>query len=88
VTTLRGHEDRVNSVAFSPDGTRIATGSEDKTVRIWDAATGREVVAPPHLHRGLVWSVVFSPDGKRVAAGCWSGSAWVKVWDAVGKKGR
>ncbi len=82
--TLKGHEDRVNGVAFSPDGARIATASEDKTVRIWDAATGKEVLAP-HRHRGLVWSVAFSPDGKRVATGCWSASGWVKTWDAVGK---
>jgi WD40 repeat protein len=41
------HDDRVNSVVFSHDGKRIATASEDKTVRVWDAETGKECAAPP-----------------------------------------
>ena len=73
--------DRVHGVAYSPDGTRIASAGDDKTVRIWDAATGKEQ-SPPRIHRGAVWSVAFSPDGKRVAAGCWDAAGWVQTWDA------
>ena len=76
--TLTGHGDRVHCVAWSPDGTRIASGGDDKTVRVWDAATGKEV-AVPHVYRGVVWSVAFGPDGKRIAAACWSASGWVKT---------
>ena len=43
VRTLTGHSDTVFSVAFSPDGTRVVSGSADKLVKIWDAATGAEV---------------------------------------------
>ena len=42
-STLMGHTDDVNSVAWSPDGTRLASGSDDKTVRIWEASTGKEL---------------------------------------------
>jgi len=56
---------RVNSAAFSPDGRRVITASEDFTAQVWDAATGKKV-GPPLKHTGYVWSAAFSPDGRRI----------------------
>ena len=67
VFALRGHTGAVTSVAFSPDGRRIVTGSEDKTARVWDADKDQEVRAL-RTQRQTTWvrSVAFSPDGKRI----------------------
>jgi tetratricopeptide (TPR) repeat protein len=65
VMTLYGHDSRICSLAFSPDGRRVLSASIDETVRLWDAATGAEVMALPAQH--AVWSAVFSPDGKTIA---------------------
>ena len=63
VATLTGHTGYVNSVAFSRDGKLLASGSDDKMVKLWEVETGQEV-ATLTRHRGLVSSVAFSPDGK------------------------
>ncbi|KAG4437715.1 hypothetical protein IFR05_006798 [Cadophora sp. M221] len=62
--TLEGHTSRVTSVAFSPDGKQIVSGSWDKTVRRWDAATGQQLLPALEGHTDHVTSVAFSPDGK------------------------
>jgi WD40 repeat protein/serine/threonine protein kinase len=76
--TLRGHKGGVSSVAFSPDGTRLVSGSFDQTVKVWDAATGQEALA---LKGHKVTSVAFSPDGKRLVSG--NHDQTVSVWDAA-----
>jgi WD40 repeat protein len=55
-------------VAFSPDGKRIVSASQDKTLKVWDLYTGREVLSLKG-HADTVQSVAFSPDGKRIVSG-------------------
>jgi len=68
------HALRVNDVALSPDGKTLATASQDRTVRFWDVATGKEGLV---LQRGDAepWSVAFRPDGNTLAVGYKDGSA-------------
>ena len=62
--TLSGHGDSVTSIAWSPDGKRLATGSGDKTAKVWDAETGKELLTL-NAHNYPITSVAWSPDGKR-----------------------
>ena len=77
--TLYGHTDEVNAVSFSPDGTRIVTGSGDHTARVWDARTGTQILVLKGHTRGVT-SAAFSPDGTRFVTGSIDRTA--KVWDA------
>jgi len=79
VSVLGGHEDRVSTAAFNPDGTRVVTASLDGTARIWDSASGRLL----HVLRGhedRVLGAAFSPDGGRVVTA--SSDSRAKIWDA------
>ena len=76
--TLHGHMSALYCVAFSPDGSRIATGSVDKSIRIWNATTGEEVGRLTG-HMAPVAKISFSPDGLRLASACEGGT--VRIWD-------
>ncbi|KAK6971599.1 WD40 repeat-like protein [Favolaschia claudopus] len=78
--SLRGHTESVTSVAFSPDGLHIVSGSADRTVRIWDCATGAPVGKPLRGHQTCVTSVAFSPDSLHIVSG--SGDRTARIWDA------
>ena len=73
----RGHQDVVTSVSFSPDGKMIASASRDKTIKLWDVATGKDLRTLIG-HQGSVNSVSFSPNGKTVASG--SDDNTIKLW--------
>ena len=80
---IAGAPDIVGSVAFSPDGKRIVSGSwdkTDKTVRVWDANTGQPIGQPLTGHTDPVMGVAFSPDGTRIVSG--SADKTLRLWDA------
>ncbi|KAL5313288.1 hypothetical protein ACEPPN_019021 [Leptodophora sp. 'Broadleaf-Isolate-01'] len=78
--TLEGHTGWVSSVAFSADGKQVVSGSLDRTVRLWDTATGA-LLQTLEGHIQSVCSVAFSPDGKQVVSGSDGGT--VRLWDAI-----
>jgi WD40 repeat protein len=77
------HDKRVTTVvaavAFSPDGTRLATGSSDRSARVWDAATEQCLLEVRHDE--TVTAVAFSPDGTRLATG--SSDKSVRIWSVA-----
>jgi len=77
---LEGHSDYVWSVAFSPNGLVLASGSDDNTIKLWDTASGTEIRTLKG-HNGQVLSVAFSPDGRALASG--SGDSSLKLWDTA-----
>ncbi len=78
--TLTGNGvDGVNSAAFSPDGSRIVTASTDKTAKVWNAESGKELLTLTG-HGDTLLSASFGPDGRRIVTA--SGDKTAKVWDA------
>jgi WD40 repeat protein/tRNA A-37 threonylcarbamoyl transferase component Bud32 len=79
VRNLRGHTGSVTSVTFSPDGNRLASSSQDATVRLWDARTGQElrIIETPDE----VLKVIFKPDGKHLVSV--GEDATVRIWDTA-----
>jgi len=76
---LKGHDREVTSTCFSPNGSQVVSGSKDKTVRIWDAKTGKNIQTL-NGHADVVTCVCFSPDGSQVVSG--SEDKTVRIWDA------
>jgi WD40 repeat protein len=82
--TLKGHSQTIWSLAFSPDGKSLITGSADHSAKLWELPAGKEK-ATLKGHKGDVRAVAFSPDGKTVATGSYDTS--IKLWDtATGKE--
>jgi WD40 repeat protein len=80
--TLGGHQDYVLSVAWSPDGKKLATASLDHTAKVWDATTGRELMTVRAVTGGMdenqsVRSVAWSPDSRKLATASWDHTASV-----------
>ncbi|QRW25831.1 Vegetative incompatibility protein HET-E-1 [Rhizoctonia solani] len=78
---LKGHTKTVTSVDFSPDGTRIVSGSDDWSIRVWDVETGQLVLGPLQGHSYVITSVQYSPDETCIASCSYDGT--IRTWDAT-----
>ena len=75
---FQGHTDTVTFIAYSPKGAHIVSGSQDRTIRVWNAITGEPVAGPFQGHSDYVTSVAYSPDGNYIVSGSLDCS--IKVW--------
>ena len=78
INTLTGHTDSLYSVAISPDNKKIVSGSDDKTIRIWDLESGN-LINTLTGHTDFVNSVAISPDNKKLVSG--SSDETIRIWD-------
>lgn len=78
-TTLQGHQGSVRALQFSGDGTRLISGGDDRTIKIWGTADGRCVATTP-VHPNTIYAARLSPDARCIATTCRDAS--VRVWDA------
>jgi WD40 repeat protein len=76
--TFEGHPSGINALAYAPDGTRLASGGRDHTVRVWDVRTGKQLFFFAE-HQGQIRSLAYSADGKKLASNCGKGE--LIVWD-------
>jgi WD40 repeat protein len=81
ILRLRGHSNRISGLAFSPDRLRLASAGRDGTVKLWEAATGREILTLLHGRGDPLNGVSISPDGWQIVSVGRSGT--IKVWDAT-----
>jgi WD40 repeat protein len=81
ITEFKGHQDKVISASFSPDGQRLVTASNDRTARVWD--TSGKLITELKGHEDYVRSASFSPDGQRLVTTTSKGTA--RVWDLSGR---
>lgn len=73
------HSGSVLCISFSPDGRYIASGSNDKIIKLWEATTGK-LIRKIEGHADMILSINFSPDGRYISSGGWDKT--VKVWEA------
>jgi WD40 repeat protein/tRNA A-37 threonylcarbamoyl transferase component Bud32 len=78
--TLSGHSSDVNSVVFAPDGKILASASDDKTIKLWNSATGQEIRTLTG-HSNWIWATAFSPNGKILASA--GADKTIKLWDVA-----
>jgi WD40 repeat protein len=83
VSTLVGHAARINNVSFSWDNKKLATGSWDKTVRLWNTAKWENLPIVLKDHPDWVWSVAFSANSDKLLAGC--RDSFVRIWPTNAK---
>ena len=76
-----GRRHGLYSIAFTPDGRTLASGSSDHTIILWDVATGQPKGAPLKGHTGTVYSIAFTSDGRTLASG--SSDNTIILWDVV-----